>query len=82
MKVGGKMNVLIMTLVFVFCTWLMTMGTIVLTYSVLKRENPTIIETIKEKVQNKEIINQVEIVTDEMEADTEEGVINEYYTRF
>lgn len=76
------MNVLIMTLVFVFCTWLMTMGTIVLTYSVLKRENPTIIETIKEKVQNKEIINQVEIVTDEMEADTEEGVINEYYTRF
>ena len=39
------------------------------------------VETIKE-VKSRNEVNKVEVVTEEMEADMEEGVMNEYYSRF
>ena len=39
-----------------------------------------LISDIKEKVSNS--TNKVEIVTEQMEVDMEEGVMNEYYNRF
>ena len=61
----------------------MLIGTILITFSITKDKVPAIIREVKEVVkENKDIINQVEVVTDEMEADIEEGVMNEYYSRF
>ena len=43
-------------------------------------KTPKIVSDIKEKVSNS--TNKVEIVTEQMEVDMEEGVMNEYYNRF
>ena len=48
--------------------------------SVIKDKTPKIVSDIKEKVSNS--TNKVEIVTEQMEVDMEEGVMNEYYNRF
>ena len=76
------MNIIeIIALLIIF--WAMLIGTILITFSITKDKVPAIIREVKEVVkENKDIVNQVEGVTDEMEADIEEGVMNEYYSRF
>ena len=61
--------------------WAINIGTFIVSYALIKHNEPSIIETIKE-VKSRNEINKVEVVTEEMEADMEEGVMNEYYSRF
>ena len=61
--------------------WAINIGTFIVSYALIKYNEPSIIETIKE-VKSRNEINKVEVVTEEMEADMEEGVMNEYYSRF
>ena len=62
--------------------WAMLVGTILITFSITKDKVPAIVNKIVEVKEHKPTINEVEIVTEEMEADMEEGVMNEYYSRF
>ena len=62
--------------------WIMIVLTILLTYVVTKDKVPTVIKEIKNITRDKEEINKVEIITEEMESDMEEGVMNDYYGRF
>ena len=55
--------------------WLMIVLTMILTFVLVKDK------TI-EKVSENSSVNKVEVITDEMEADIEEGVRSEYYGRF
>ena len=48
----------------------------------IKDKVPAIVNKIVEVKEHKPTVNEVEIVTEEMEADMEEGVMNEYYSRF
>ena len=67
------MNIVeIMALLITF--WAMLIGTILITFSITKDK--------VEVKEHKPTVNEVEIVTEEMEADMEEGVMNEYYSRF
>ena len=68
------------TLIFLVVVWLIILATEVFTVSVIKDKTPKIVSDIKEKVSNS--TNKVEIVTEQMEVDMEEGVMNEYYNRF
>ena len=68
------------TLIFLVVIWLIILATELFTVSVIKDKTPKIVSDIKEKVSNS--TNKVEIVTEQMEVDMEEGVMNEYYNRF
>ena len=68
------------TLIFLVVVWLIILATELFTVSVIKDKTPKIVSDIKEKVRNS--TNKVEIVTEQMEVDMEEGVMNEYYNRF
>ena len=68
------------TLIFLVVVWLIILATELFTVSVIKDKTPKIVSDIKEKVSNG--TNKVEIVTEQMEVDMEEGVMNEYYNRF
>ena len=68
------------TLIFLVVVWLIILATELFTVSVIKDKTPKIVSDIKEKVSNS--TNKVEIVTEQMEVDMEEGVMNEYYNRF
>ena len=68
------------TLIFLIVIWLIILATELFTVSVIKDKTPKIVSDIKEKVSNS--TNKVEIVTEQMEVDMEEGVMNEYYNRF
>ena len=68
------------TLIFLVVVWLIILATELFTVSVIKDKTPKIVSDIKEKVSNS--TNNVEIVTEQMEVDMEEGVMNEYYNRF
>ena len=67
-------------LIFLVVVWLIILATELYTVSVIKDKTPKIVSDIKEKVSNS--TNKVEIVTEQMEVDMEEGVMNEYYNRF
>lgn len=67
-------------LIFLVVVWLIILATELFTVSVIKDKTPKIVSDIKEKVSNS--TNKVEIVTEQMEVDMEEGVMNEYYNRF
>ena len=67
-------------LIFLVVVWLIILATELFTVSVIKDKTPKIVSDIKEKVSN--TTNKVEIVTEQMEVDMEEGVMNEYYNRF
>ena len=67
-------------LIFLVVVWLIILATELFTVSVIKDKTPKIVSDIKEKVSNS--TNNVEIVTEQMEVDMEEGVMNEYYNRF
>ena len=68
------------TLIFLVVVWLIILATELFTVSVIKDKTPKIVSDIKEKVSNS--TNKVEIVTEQMEVDMEEGVMNEYYNKF
>ena len=68
------------TLIFLVVVWLIILATELFTVSVIKDKTPKIVSDIKEKVSNN--TNKVEIITEQMEVDMEEGVMNEYYNRF
>ena len=68
------------TLIFLVVVWLIILATELFTVSVIKDKTPKIVSDIKEKVSNG--TNKVEIITEQMEVDMEEGVMNEYYNRF
>lgn len=68
------------TLIFLVVIWLIILATELFTVSVIKDKTPKIVSDIKEKVSNS--TNKVEIITEQMEVDMEEGVMNEYYNRF
>lgn len=67
-------------LIFLVVVWLIILATELFTVSVIKDKTPKIVSDIKEKVSNN--TNKVEIITEQMEVDMEEGVMNEYYNRF
>lgn len=67
-------------LIFLVVVWLIILATELFTVSVIKDKTPKIVSDIKEKVSNS--TNKVEIITEQMEVDMEEGVMNEYYNRF
>ena len=67
-------------LIFLVVVWLIVLATELFTVSVIKDKTPKIVSDIKEKVSNS--TNKVEIITEQMEVDMEEGVMNEYYNRF
>ena len=67
-------------LIFLVVVWLIILATELFTVSVIKDKTPKIVSDIKEKVSNS--TNNVEIVTEQMEVDMEEGVMNEHYNRF
>lgn len=62
--------------------WAMLIGTILITFSITKDKVPAIVNKVVEVKEQRSSVNEVEIVTEEMEADMEEGAINEYYSRF
>ena len=68
------------TLIFLVVVWLIILATELFTVSVIKDKTPKIVSDIKEKVSNS--TNKVEIITEQMEVDMEEGVMNEYYNKF
>ena len=67
-------------LILLITTWLIILATELFTVTVIKDKSLKVIHDIKENITNG--TNKVEIITEEMEADMEEGVVNEYYSRF
>ena len=49
---------------------------------VLVKDKTTEVKKKKKKISDNTSVNKVEVITDEMEADIEEGVRSEYYGRF
>lgn len=66
-------------LIFLIVVWLIILATELFTVSVIKDKTPKVVKDIKEKMSNG--TNKVEIITEQMEADMEEGALNEYYNR-
>lgn len=73
---------IIETIALLVTFWAMLIGTILITFSITKDKVPAIVNKVVEVKEQKSSVNEVEIVTEEMEADMEEGAINEYYSRF
>lgn len=67
-------------LILLITIWLIILATELFTVTVIKDKSLKVIHDIKENITNG--TNKVEIITEEMEADMEEGAINEYYNRF
>ena len=67
-------------LILLITIWLVKLATELFTVTVIKDKSLKVIHDIKENITNG--TNKVEIITEEMEADMEEGVVNEYYSRF
>lgn len=67
-------------LILLITVWLVILATELFTVTVIKDKSLKVIHDIKENINNG--TNKVEIITEEMEADMEEGVVNEYYSRF
>lgn len=67
-------------LILLITIWLVILATELFTVTVIKDKSLKVIHDIKENITNG--TNKVEIITEEMEADMEEGAINEYYNRF
>lgn len=67
-------------LILLITVWLVILATELFTVTVIKDKSLKVIHDIKENITNG--TNKVEIITEEMEADMEEGVVNEYYSRF
>lgn len=67
-------------LILLITIWLIILATELFTVTVIKDKSLKVIHDIKENITNG--TNKVEIITEEMEADMEEGAINEYYSRF
>ena len=67
-------------LILLITIWLIILATELFTVTVIKDKSLKVIHDIKENITNG--TNKVEIITEEMEADMEEGVVNEYYNRF
>lgn len=67
-------------LILLITVWLIILATELFTVTVIKDKSLKVIHDIKENITNG--TNKVEIITEEMEADMEEGVVNEYYSRF
>ena len=67
-------------LILLITIWLVILATELFTVTVIKDKSLKVIHDIKENITNG--TNKVEIITEEMEADMEEGVVNEYYNRF
>lgn len=67
-------------LILLITIWLVILATELFTVTVIKDKSLKVIHDIKENITNG--TNKVEIITEEMEADMEEGAINEYYSRF
>ena len=67
-------------LILLITIWLVILATELFTVTVIKDKSLKVIHDIKENITNG--TNKVEIITEEMEADMEEGVMNEYYSRF
>ena len=67
-------------LILLITIWLIILATELFTVTVIKDKSLKVIHDIKENITNG--TNKVEIITEEMEADIEEGAINEYYSRF
>ena len=61
--------------------WLMIVLTMILTFVLVKDKTMEVKNVIK-KVSENSSVNKVEVITDEMEADIEEGVRSEYDGRF
>ena len=60
--------------------WLMIVLTMILTF-VLIKDKTTEVKNVIKKISDNTSVNKVEVITDEMEADIEEGVRSEYYRR-
>ena len=67
-------------LILLITVWLVILATELFTVTVIKDKSLKVIHDIKENITNG--TNKVEIITEEMEADMEEGATNEYYNRF
>lgn len=68
---------------FMFEFWILMMLTIVITNKTVRDNVKEVIVTTKEKIVPKVDNTGVDIITDEMEADLEEGAKNEYFrTRY
>ena len=67
-------------LILLITIWLVILATELFTVTVIKDKSLKVIHDIKENITNG--TNKVEIITEEMEADMEEGATNEYYSRF
>lgn len=67
-------------LILLITIWLVILATELFTVTVIKDKSLKVIHDIKENIANG--TNKVEIITEEMEADMEEGATNEYYNRF
>ena len=67
-------------LILLITIWFVILATELFTVTVIKDKSLKVIHDIKENITNG--TNKVEIITEEMEADMEEGVTNEYYNRF
>lgn len=67
-------------LILLITIWLVILATELFTVTVIKDKSLKVIHDIKENITNG--TNKVEIITEKMEADMEEGVTNEYYNRF
>lgn len=67
-------------LILLITIWLIILATELFTVTVIKDKSLKVVHDIKENITNG--TNKVEIITEEMEADMEEGVVNEYYNRF
>lgn len=67
-------------LILLITIWLVILATELFTVTVIKDKSLKVIHDIKENITNG--TNKVEIITEEMEADMEEGATNEYYNRF
>ena len=61
--------------------WLMIVLTMILAF-VLIKDKTTEVKNVIKKISDNTSVNKVEVITDEMEADIEEGVRSEYYGRF
>lgn len=67
-------------LILLITIWIVILATELFTVTVIKDKSLKVIHDIKENITNG--TNKVEIITEEMEADMEEGATNEYYNRF
>lgn len=61
-------------LILLITTWLIILATELFTVTVIKDKSLKVIHDIKENITNG--TNKVEIITEEMEADMEEGVVS------